>query len=62
MVVNSELLQRVWFLLLERVTLGPGVRVTVHCAVAVPQLVLLVEMVIVPASVGMPEISPVSGL
>lgn len=60
--VNSELLQRVWFLLLERVTVGEGVRVTAHWAVAVPQLPPSVVMVMVPASVGVPVISPVSAL
>ena len=60
--VNSELLQRVWFLLLGSVTVGPGVSVTEHCAVAVPQLELAVVMVMVPASVGVPVISLVSGL
>lgn len=60
--VYSELVQRFWVLLLERDTLGEGVIVTGHWAVAVPQLALTVAMVMVPAASGMPVISPVCGL
>ena len=61
MVVNSELLQRVWFLLLERETLGDGFTVTVQDAFVVPQSPVLV-MVMEPPSLGMPLISFVSSL
>ena len=60
--VNSELLQRFWFLLLEREILGAGVSVTTHWAVAVPQSTLEVVMVMVPDSVGIPVILPVCWL
>ena len=57
-------LQMVWFLLAERVTLGDGFTVTAQVVVADPQLGLglVVVMVMVPPSLGMPLISFVSSL